>query len=292
MALHPGRMMEKPERQPYIHWTTFYDFEETRNIELCSYRGDDLRRYQNEKEEAKNIVGRHQEICRTGLTGKRREVWNTASGGWSQREKQRCQRSLSCKAAANRQKKDLLEEKEKHLAQGVEEIRSPQKKVIRVEPEETQDYVREAKSAEQEEVEERIFVPSAKSVPQKPLFRCDNQCSEKTLSHWQLASVVIDEGEESYTTNLCQMCFHISLKAKGEKPLTDVQWRQAVQKKAYPGRIWRMMGKEPYARGMWEYFLQDRNRVQRFRDLAEEEKQAGIQGQWQLESPAREYLSK
>ena len=37
MALHPGRMMEKPERQPYIHWTTFYDFEETRNIELCSY---------------------------------------------------------------------------------------------------------------------------------------------------------------------------------------------------------------------------------------------------------------
>ena len=36
VALHPGRMMEKPERQPYIHWTTFYDFEETRNIELCS----------------------------------------------------------------------------------------------------------------------------------------------------------------------------------------------------------------------------------------------------------------
>ena len=37
VALHPGRMMEKPERQPYIHWTTCYDFEETRNIELCSY---------------------------------------------------------------------------------------------------------------------------------------------------------------------------------------------------------------------------------------------------------------
>ena len=37
VALHPGRMMEKPERQPYIHWTTCYDFEEMRNIELCSY---------------------------------------------------------------------------------------------------------------------------------------------------------------------------------------------------------------------------------------------------------------
>ena len=48
------------------------------------------------------------------------------------------------------------------------------------------------------------LVQSAISVPRKPMFRCDNQCSEKTLSFWQLASVVIKEGEESYTTNLCQ----------------------------------------------------------------------------------------
>ena len=41
---------------------------------------------------------------------------------------------------------------------------------------------------------------------------------------------------------------------------------------------------------MREYFLQERNRVKRFRELTDEEKQAGIQGQWQLESPAREYL--
>ena len=47
---------------------------------------------------------------------------------------------------------------------------------------------------------------------------CDKQCSEKSLSYWQLASVVITEGEESYTTNLCQKCFSNSLKAKGEKP--------------------------------------------------------------------------
>ena len=132
-----------------------------------------------------------------------------------------------------------------------EEEKSPKRKVIRVESEETQDHVREAKSAEQEEVEERICVPSAISVPQKPLFRFDNRCSEKTLSYWQLASVVINEGEESYTTNLCQMCFNNSLKAKGETPLTNVQWRQVVEKKAYRGRIRRMMGKEPYVREMW-----------------------------------------
>ena len=59
----------------------------------------------------------------------------------------------------------------------------------------------------------------------------DNQCSEKTLSIWQLASVVIREGEESYTTNSCQKCHNDSLKAKGEEPLTNVKWRQVVGKK-------------------------------------------------------------
>ena len=101
-------------------------------------------------------------------------------------------------------------------------MKSQKKQVVRVESEETQDCVREAKSAEQEEVEERIFVPSAVSIPQKMMFRCDNQCSEKTLSYWQLACVVINECEESYTTNLCQKCFNKSLKAKGENPVTNV----------------------------------------------------------------------
>ena len=60
-----------------------------------------------------------------------------------------------------------------------------------------QDYVREASDMDQEEGEEISFVPSAISFPQKPFFRCDNQCSEKTLSIWQLASVVIQEGEHN-----------------------------------------------------------------------------------------------
>ena len=85
-----------------------------------------------------------------------------------------------------------------------------------MESEEKQDDVREAKSVEQEEVEARICVPSVVSVPQKMMFRCDKQCSEKSLSYWQLASVVINEGEKPYTTNFCLMCFNNSLKAKGE----------------------------------------------------------------------------
>ena len=94
-----------------------------------------------------------------------------------------------------------------------EEIRSPKRKVIWVESEETQDCVREGKSTEHEEDEKRTFVPSAISVPLKPLFRCDIQCSEKTLSYWQLASVVVMKAMKhtrptcvrSVSTNTCEV---------------------------------------------------------------------------------------
>ena len=38
---------------------------------------------------------------------------------------------------------------------------------------------REANDMNQVDAEEVSFVPSAISVPPKPLFRCDNQCTEK-----------------------------------------------------------------------------------------------------------------
>ena len=117
-----------------------------------------------------------------------------------------------------------------------EEIRSPTRKVIRVESEETQDYVRKEKSTEIEEEEERTSIPSAVSIPLKPLFRCDKQCSEKTLSCWQLASVVLNEGDEVFTTDLCQKCCNKHLQAKREKPLSNVQWRQVVEKRGVPSK--------------------------------------------------------
>ena len=63
------------------------------------------------------------------------------------------------------------------------------------------------------------------------MLRCDKQCREKSFSYGQSASVVINEGQESYTTNLCWKCFNNSLKAEGEKTLTTVQWRQLVEKR-------------------------------------------------------------
>ena len=131
-----------------------------------------------------------------------------------------------------------------------EEIGSPIRKIIRVESEETQDYVEEGRSTEQGRGGRETFVPSAVSVPLKPLFRCE--CGEKTLSYWQLASVVVNEGDEASSTNLCQKFFQQTLagKLRAEEPLTKVKWRQVVQKKANRGRMWKMMGKEPYLRGM------------------------------------------
>ena len=77
--------------------------------------------------------------------------------------------------------------------------------------------MREADDMNQEESEEISFVPGAISIPQKPFFCCDNQCSEKTLSFWQFASVVMKDCEESYTTSFCQQCCNKSVEAKGDK---------------------------------------------------------------------------
>ena len=66
----------------------------------------------------------------------------------------------------------------KHQEKKAKKLKARREK-IRAESEETQDYVREAKGTDQEEAEELSFVLSAISVPQKLMFRCDNQCSEK-----------------------------------------------------------------------------------------------------------------
>ena len=54
-----------------------------------------------------------------------------------------------------------------------------------MESEDTQDYATEANYLDKEEADEISFVPSTLSVP--------NRCSEKTLSFWHFASVVIKE---------------------------------------------------------------------------------------------------
>ena len=84
--------------------------------------------------------------------------------------------------------------------------------------------------------------------------------------------------------------FQQTLAGKRRRTTDKCEVEAGCGKKAYRGRMWKMMGKEPYLRGMWEHFSCQRSKAKKFRQLADEEKQAGIQGQWQQESPAREYL--
>ena len=82
------------------------------------------------------------------------------------------ERTLVVKVAMSEYRRSSRTECETPGEEG-EEVKSPKRKVIRVESEETPDCVREAMDLSQEEAEEISFVPSATSVPLKPLFRCD-----------------------------------------------------------------------------------------------------------------------
>ena len=54
------------------------------------------------------------------------------------------------------------------------------------------------------------------------MFWCDSRCNDKAVSFWQFASVVVEEGAESDTANLCQQCYNKNLMAKGEAPFDEV----------------------------------------------------------------------
>ena len=64
---------------------------------------------------------------------------------------------------------------------------------------------------------------------------------DKALRCWQFASVVVNDGEESNTVNLCQQCYNESLTAQGRAPLKSWQQKAVVEKKAHRGRLWKML---------------------------------------------------
>ena len=68
-------------------------------------------------------------------------------------------------------------------------------KVIRVESEQTQDFVQETLAISQEEAEEMGSVPSALGEPRGAIYWCDNRRSEKAIRYWHIASLVIEEGD-------------------------------------------------------------------------------------------------
>ena len=61
-----------------------------------------------------------------------------------------------------------------------------------------------------------------------------------------------------------------------------------VELKAHRGKVWKMLGKDQFEQKMWEYFSLDRVKTKKFLEDAKKEKQEGVQGQWQQESPFEE----
>ena len=104
-----------------------------------------------------------------------------------------------------------------------------------------------------EEAEEISFVPSAISIPRGPLFWCDDRCSDEALRFWQFASVVVDDGDKVHAVKLCQQCYNEGLMAQGLALLENWQWTAVVERKTHLGRLCRMLGKDQYIQGMWEY---------------------------------------
>ena len=72
------------------------------------------------------------------------------------------------KATTSRHKQKVQEGKEKRLVKRSEEIKRPKRKVIRVESEETQDYVRESLDCSRE-VSTKAYVLVRPSVSEKAL---------------------------------------------------------------------------------------------------------------------------
>ena len=66
-------------------------------------------------------------------------------------------------------------------------------------------HVSQSSGLSVEEEEEFSKVPSSLSIAQRPTCKCDN-CSDKALGYWQFAEVLVDDGEEVRTRNLCQQC--------------------------------------------------------------------------------------
>ena len=120
------------------------------------------------------------------------------------------------------------------------EVQGPKRRVIRVESEETQDYVRETLAIIQEEADEIGSVPSVFSEPRQAHYWCENRCIDKALSYMQIASMVIEEGGEARTINFCKLCHNAKLVQQGNQPQKSKEWKEVLEKKAHRGRLWKI----------------------------------------------------
>ena len=130
-------------------------------------------------------------------------------------------------ARKEREKQTSMDKKANGKALGDEsaEAQSPKSKVIRVESEETQDYVR--------------YEPGASRRNKFRAKRDQHSTSfDNALRFWQsrLSMMMLRSQhiQSSVSTKGCWSC----------------QWKAVVEKKARRGRLWRMLGRDQFIQGM------------------------------------------
>ena len=74
-------------------------------------------------------------------------------------------------------------------------------------------------------------MPSALSEPQGSIYFCDNRFSAKAVRYWQFVSVVVEEGGEAHTINLCQQCYNEQMVQQGKPRLNAWQERSRGKEK-------------------------------------------------------------
>ena len=102
--------------------------------------------------------------------------------------------------------------------------------------------------------------------------------------------MVVEEGGETRTINLCKLCCNGKLVQQGNQPLKLWEWKEVVEKKAHRCRLWKVFGSEHFLRGRWDYFILKRAWARKILADAAQQKQEVIQGQWQQESLLTEVL--
>ena len=95
-------------------------------------------------------------------------------------------------------------------------------------------------------------------------------------------------GGAAHTIDLCKQRYKRRLK-QGEQPVEAVRWRELMEQNAFRVKLWVASGVEQYLRRMWEHFTVKRPWANSVLS-AETERQEGVQGNGQNESPLKQEL--
>ena len=131
------------------------------------------------------------------------------------------------------------------------------------------------------------FVPSAVSDPRWALHMCDKKCRETGFKFYELAAIVVEEGDTPHTINLRRKCYEKARLEQGETQVNGAQWKELIKQKTSRGKLWAAFGVD--------FSFEKCGNVSQSRERGPERRwmqqgQSRTDGSWQQESPCKEEL--